>query len=74
MGLKARVLLYAASPLFNGGLSQYRNFTNKNGEKLFPEEDKEKWRVAAEYTEEVIEYLENNGYKLISGNEDKSTA
>lgn len=35
MGLKARVLLYAASPLFNGGLSQYRNFTNKNGEKLF---------------------------------------
>ena len=74
MGLKARVLLYAASPLFNGGLSQYRNFTNKNGEKLFPEEDKKKWRVAAEYTEEVIEYLENNGYKLISGNEDKSTA
>ena len=74
MGLKASVLLYAASPLFNGGLSQYRNFTNKNGEKLFPEEDKEKWRVAAEYTEEVIEYLENNGYKLISGNEDKSTA
>lgn len=74
MGLKARVLLYAASPLFNGGLSQYRNFTNKNGEKLFPTEDKEKWRIAAEYTDEVIEYLENNGYKLISGNMDKTTS
>lgn len=74
MGMKARVLLYAASPLFNGGLSQYRNFTNKNGEKLFPVEDKEKWRVAAEYTDEVIEYLENNGYKLVSGSESKVTA
>ena len=73
MGMKARVLLYAASPLFNGGLSQYRNFTNKNGEKLFPVEDKEKWRIAAEYTDEVIEYLENRGYRLTSGNTDKLT-
>ncbi len=73
MGLKARVLLYAASPLFNGGLSQYRNFTNKNGVQLFPVEDKEKWRIAAEYTDEVIEYLENHGYKLVSGNTDKLT-
>ena len=73
MGLKARVLLYAASPLFNGGLSQYRNFTNKNGVQLFPAEDKEKWRIAAEYTDEVIEYLENHGYKLVSGNTDKLT-
>lgn len=74
MGLKARVLLYAASPLFNGGMSQYRNFTNKNGKPLFPAEDKDKWRIAAEYTDEVIDYLENHGFKLVAGNTDKVTA
>ena len=37
MALKARVLLYLASPLWNGN-PDYANFTNKEGENLFPKE------------------------------------
>ena len=73
MGLKCRVLLYAASPLFNGGMSVYKDLKNKNGELLFPVEDKEKWRVAAEYLDETIQFLEGHGYKLIAGTQEKST-
>ena len=73
MGLKARVLLYAASPLFNGGMIQYKDLKNRNGETLFPAENKEKWRIAAEYADEVIEYLESIGFKLMSGTGDQMT-
>lgn len=73
MGLKCRVLLYAASPLFNGGMGVYKDLKNKNGELLFPVEDKEKWRVAAEYLDETIQFLEGHGYKLIAGTQEKST-
>lgn len=51
--LKAQVLLYAASPLFNGNPS-YTNFVNKEGVRLFPDYDREKWRLAAEATDEAI--------------------
>ena len=40
---------------------------------LFSKEDKEKWRIAAEYADEVIDYLEARGYKLISGTNSEST-
>lgn len=73
MGLKARVLLYAASPLFNGGISPYKDMKNKDGSALFSPEDKEKWRIAAEYADETIEYLEGWGYKLISGTTTEAT-
>lgn len=74
MGLKARVLLYAASPLFNGELQQYKDFRNKNGEILFPEHNEEKWKIAAEYADEVIEFLEGQGYKLITGTTDAGSS
>ena len=52
--LKARVLLYAASPLFNGN-EYYSNFKGKNGETLFSEEyDHEKWKLAAEAADSAI--------------------
>ncbi len=74
MGLKARVLLYAASPLFNGGVPQYKDLKDKNGVLLFPQADKEKWRIAAEYADEAIEFLTGQGYKLISGTATETTA
>lgn len=74
MGLKSRVLLYAASPLFNGGVPQYKNLKNRDGKLLFPQEvDKEKWRIAAEYADEAILYLEGQGYKLFRGTTTEST-
>ncbi len=53
--LKARVLLYAASPLFNGNIF-YADFRNKNGELLFNSKyDREKWRLAAEAADKAEE-------------------
>ncbi len=66
--LKARVLLYAASPLFNGN-EFYANFKNKKGELLFnPTYDREKWRLAAEAAEEAIEICTEGGKMLNAGN------
>ncbi|MEG0039717.1 MAG: RagB/SusD family nutrient uptake outer membrane protein [Bacteroides sp.] len=46
--MKARVLLYHASPLFNGN-ANYANFANSDGEKLFPETfSNQKWEAAAD--------------------------
>ena len=62
--LKAKALLYAASPLFNGN-EFYVNFKDKNGNSLFSERyDAEKWKLAALAAEEAIEICEANGRKL----------
>ena len=67
LALKARVLLYAASPLFNGN-ADYSDFTGKNGEPLFSTEyDPEKWRLAAEAADEAVEFAEAHGHELYSG-------
>ncbi|WP_366842283.1 RagB/SusD family nutrient uptake outer membrane protein [Butyricimonas sp.] len=71
--LKAQILLYAASPMFNGNPS-YANFTNKKGEQLFSQkEDPEKWKIAAEAADEAIRICLNGGKKLIEGHADKMT-
>lgn len=65
--LKAQVLLYAASPLFNGNPA-YADFKNKKGELLFnPTYDPEKWKKAAEAADEAIEICLANGKSLVSG-------
>lgn len=63
MALKARLLLYAASPLFNGqnGTGIYNNFVNSRGEKLFPEADPTKWNDAAKAAKDIIDL---NKYSL----------
>lgn len=70
--LKAMVLLYAASPLFNGN-QQFASMTNKNGVRLFPEYDKEKWHRAAIAADEAIEMAKNAGHYLVSGSNDRPT-
>lgn len=64
--LKALTLLYAASPLFNGN-PHMKSFTNRNGERLFPDEDKEKWRIAAEACDSAILICKEAGKDLVSG-------
>jgi hypothetical protein len=75
LALKARILLYAASPLFNGDPA-FANFTNKDGEHLFPQSyDKIKWKKAALAAKKVIDMAEAAGHKLYvspSGDPEKS--
>ncbi|MDR3365440.1 MAG: RagB/SusD family nutrient uptake outer membrane protein [Prevotellaceae bacterium] len=70
--LKAKLLLYAASPLFNGGgedgggIEGYlRGFKDKNGVQLMPlTYDPTKWATAKKAIGEAIEAAEAAGYTL----------
>lgn len=53
--LKSRVLLYAASPLFNGN-TDYANFINPDGKQLISQQyDQQKWAKAAEAAKDVMD-------------------
>lgn len=65
LGQKARLYLYAASPLVNGNSEFYSGFKNKDGEVLMPQTyDKNKWKKAMDAAATAIQYCESNGYKL----------
>ncbi|WP_337813859.1 RagB/SusD family nutrient uptake outer membrane protein, partial [Parabacteroides johnsonii] len=71
--LKAKVLLYAASPLFNGN-SFYSDFKNKNGESLFNASyDHNKWLLAAEAADKAAEICSQGDRSLITGEGSKGT-
>ena len=57
MALKARLLLYAASPLFNGqnGSDIYKGLVNSRGEKLFPDYDIARWDAVYEAAKDVVD-------------------
>ena len=64
LGIKARVLLTAASPLFNGN-SDYTAFTDEDGTPFInPDEDPAKWQAAADAALEAIQVAEENGHEL----------
>jgi hypothetical protein len=63
--LKARVLLFRASPFFNGNKELYGDFVNNNGEPFFPlTYDNEKWKDAVDAIDEAIEACHANGIEL----------
>lgn len=67
LALKARVLLYAASPLFNGN-EFYSDFKEKNGEPLFSTTyDPEKWRLAAEAADAAVAACDKARHDLYRG-------
>ncbi len=64
MGLKAKVLLLAASPLFNGNTA-YVNFRDFDGEPFFNQQySTEKWKAAAEACKDAIDEATAAGSKL----------
>ena len=64
LGLRSRVLLYAASPLFNGNTDQ-ASVKNKDGKQLFPQtEDNSKWTQARDAYERFMTFATGQGYKL----------
>lgn len=62
--LKAKVLVTAASPLFNGGNSFFSLKDNRGVELFNQSPDPLKWEVAVEACKEAVEFSERLGYKL----------
>lgn len=55
MAVKSRMLLYAASPQFNGN-PMYANFRNPDGTQLISQTyDREKWKKAADAAKDIID-------------------
>lgn len=63
LALKAQALLYMASPLWNGN-PDFTNLTDRQGIKLFPAYDGQRWRTAANAAKKCIDECEANGYAL----------
>ena len=63
MALKTRLLLYAASPLYNGqnGTGMYNGFKNHKGQDLFPAYDASKWDKVRDAAKALIDL---NQYSL----------
>ncbi len=64
LAIKAQVLTYAASPLFNGN-TDYADMIDNRGIQLFPQEFKlEKWQRAAEALKIAIDTCHSSGHYL----------
>lgn len=68
LAIRARLLLYAASPQFNGGdkfKNIYSEFKNKDGQQLISTAyNPQKWIDAAQAYKEAINFAEENNYTL----------
>lgn len=64
--LRAKVYLYAASPLFNGNSEFYADFKSPidNRNLISQNPDIEKWKKAEQVTRDAISYLESQGFRL----------
>jgi hypothetical protein len=68
LGIKAELLLMAASPLFNGN-TDMAGLNAKDGTPLFnPVYDATKWKRAANAAKEAIDAAEANGHKIFYKN------
>ena len=73
LAVRAKVLTYAASPLYNGN-TDMADFTDKTGRKLISQEyDEKKWARAAAAGRDLLDYSDENGiYRLHTANVRKS--
>ncbi|QMU64407.1 MAG: RagB/SusD family nutrient uptake outer membrane protein [Flavobacteriaceae bacterium] len=63
--IKAKALLYSASPLFNGNSAFYANFLNVQGEHFFNQSyEASKWELAANAAQEAIDAATAQGASL----------
>lgn len=65
LAVKAKLLILAASPLYNGEYEEALNKTNpEDGKKIFPAKDSKKWNVALTAIEDFIKFSEGGNYEL----------
>ncbi|HTG55283.1 MAG TPA: RagB/SusD family nutrient uptake outer membrane protein [Niabella sp.] len=64
LAVRAKLWVYAASPLFNGGFAEALSITNSDGKHLFPEHDNGKLQKAVTALREFLDYAEQGRYEL----------
>ncbi|MCP9611491.1 RagB/SusD family nutrient uptake outer membrane protein [Coprobacter tertius] len=65
LAVRTQVLLYAASPLYNGGSDVYANMKNHDGKYLFPKEkSQKKWEIARDAMRDFIKEYVPSVYDL----------
>ena len=69
LALRARLMIYAASPLFNGGYEAALGVTNTDGKRLFPDYDPGKWQAALDAMQAFIDYANAGHYELYKVND-----
>ena len=63
--IKARVMLFRASPFFNGNMEYFGDFPDHDGQPFFPlTYDKEKWKDAIDAINAAMEACDVNGIAL----------
>lgn len=62
--LRAKLWVYAASPLFNGGYPEALEVTNTDGKHLFTSYDANKWVIAKERLEDLFQDTDQHGHEL----------
>ena len=73
LAIKAKTLLLAASPLFNGN-TNYANFKNQDGVHFISQQvDRNKWKLAADATLAAIESATTGGHVLYDFKQDQPT-
>lgn len=71
MALRAKLWVYAASKLFNGGFPEALQVENKDRKRLYPDTDKNKWKIAKERLEDLFKLCGECGHQLYYTTPDK---
>lgn len=74
LAVRAKLWLYAASPLLNGGYREALAVTNPDGTRLFPDYDAGKWEKALATCKDFIDYAEAGRYELYKEYKDDNGA
>lgn len=74
LAVRAKLWLYAASPLLNGGYREALAVTNPDGTRLFPDYDAGKWEKALAACKDFIDYAEAGRYGLYKEYKDDNGA
>jgi hypothetical protein len=65
LAIRARIMLFRASPFLNGNREYYGDFLDSDGQPFFPlEYNHEKWKDAVDAADEAIEFCLGNGIDL----------
>ena len=74
LAVRAKLWLYAASPLLNGGYREALSVTNPDGTRLFHDYDAGKWEKALAACKDFIDYAEAGRYELYKEYKDDNGA